>query len=266
MAIEGNIGTKDFALEVARGRVTGISAVHKFGHAPAGIQTSLSDVWSRSDSDATQPVWLAPTAARIHAIASSDDTDGKTSSPNSVGARTIRVYGLKTWASAETSEDIILDGTTGVDTLNSYVIIHRMKVLTMGTSGPNVGIIKATAASDTTITAVIDVGEGQTEMAIYGVPSTQTFYMTRWACSMGKSATTQALGLELRVNENPNVQTTKFILKNDMELISTGTSALSLVFPIPAKFAGPCIIKTSGVASANDIECNAAFDGYLIDN
>jgi hypothetical protein len=265
-SIPSMIASSNFCLEASRGNVPGISVVNKFGHAPSGVQTTPTDIWSRSDAAATQPVWLAPTAPRIHQIASTSDLDGKTAAPNSVGARTIRIYGLKTWDTAESSEDIVLNGTTSVPTVNSYVIIHRMKVLTMGASGPNVGVISATADVNSTITAVIGVLEGQTEMAIYGVPSTHTFYMTRWSCSIGKSATTQSVGFELRVNESPHIQTTGFLLKNDMELITTGTSSQDKVFANYVKYAGPCIIKTLGIASANDIEAASAFDGYLVTN
>ena len=254
-----------FALDVARGLVSGITSVNKFGKAPSGVQVTATDIWSRADATPTQQVWLAPTAARVHAIVSTSDLDGKTATPNSVGARTVRIYGLKTWATAETTEDITLDGTTAVNTANSYVIIHRMKVLTHGTTNVNVGTISATAAApDSTVTAVILPGEGQTEMAIYGVPSTQDFYMTRWGCAMAKEVTTQAVQFTLRVNETPDVITTGFILKNDMYVVSSGASSANFDFVNPAKYSGPCIIKVQATASANDVDAKAAFDGYLV--
>jgi hypothetical protein len=37
-------------------------------------------------------------------------------------------------------------------------------------------------------------------------------------------------------------------------------------FDIPVKFAGPCIIKVQGIASANDLDGESSFDGYVIDN
>jgi hypothetical protein len=259
------IGTRDFALEVARGKIAGMTSVNKFGAAPDGVQTSATDIWSRANSTPTQQIWLAPTAARIHAIVSSStDDDGN---PVGVGARTLRIYGLKTWDLAETSEDITLDGTTPVNTANSYVIIHRMKVLTSGTTSINVGTITATATTDTTITAVILPGDGQTEMAIYGVPSIQSFYMTRWSCAIAKaSGVASHVSFELRVNENPNVQTTNFLRKNDLAVQSTGSNNVEKHFDNPIKYAGPCIIKVQGMASAADVDAKSGFDGYLVTN
>lgn len=256
-------GATNFALQVARGLVTGVASVNKFGAAPDGVQITATDIWSRADSATTQQIWLAPTAARVHAIVSSSTNDD--GAPVGTGARTIRVYGLQTWSSAESSEDITLNGTTPVNTAQSYVIIHRMKVLTCGASGPNVGNITATAATDATVTAVIATGDGQTEMAIYGVPSTQDFYMTRWSCAIAKSSGTAAhVTFELRVNENPDVQTTAFLRKNDLAVQSTGANNVEKHFDNPGKFAGPCIIKVQGMGSAADIDTKAGFDGYLV--
>ena len=101
-------------------------------------------------------------------------------------------------------------------------------------------------------------------MAIYGVPSTQDFYMTRWACAMAKEVTTQAIQFSLRVNETPNVITTGFLLKNDMYVVSSGSSSDVYNFINPPKYSGPCIIKVQGVASTADVDAKAAFDGYLV--
>jgi hypothetical protein len=252
----------NYALAVARGLIAGVTSVNKFGAAPDGVQTTASDIWSRCDSTPTQQIWLAPTAARIHAIVSTSANDD--GSPVGTGARTIRIYGLNTWASAETNEDVTLNGTGAVNTANSYVIIHRMKVLTCGASGPNVGIISATAATDGTVTAIIRAGEGQTEMAIYGVPSIQDFYMTRWSGAIGKSTAAASITFSLRVNENPNVQTTVFLLKNDLSVQTTGSTNTEKHFDNPIKYAGPCIIKVQGVANANDADAKSGFDGYLV--
>lgn len=253
-----------YGLQVARGLVTGVSGLNKFGRAPAGVQTTPSDIWTRANSTPTQQIWLAPTAARIHAIVSTSTSDD--GSPAGVGARTIRIYGLKTWADAETNEDITLNGTTPVNTANSYVIIHRMKVLTCGATNINVGTITATAATDNTVTAEIAIGQGQTQMAIYGVPSTKSFYMTRLYGHMNDSSSTVRIDMQLRSNENPDVQTTQFINKFDIQLMGSGSTNEDDIYDPPNKFAGPCILKVQATATAADVDLSAGFDGYLVTN
>ena len=260
---------KDFFLEVAKGNVDGTVHVNKFGRAPSGIQTTPTDIWDRATAAPLQSVWIAPTQARVHAIVSDDidDSDSGGVNPQSTGARTIRVSGLTSWSAAEVSEDIILDGTTAVNTINSYVIIHRMRVLTAGSSGINEGAISATAATDATVTAQINDGEGQTQMAIYGIPSTQIAYVTQFYGTLNKSAgAASTVNLSLVVNEDPVTDLDLFIIKNTHGLQSTGMSVHDHPFMPYFKVAGPAIIKVRGQASVNDIEASGGFDLFLVDN
>lgn len=252
-------------LEASQGRVTGVSSVNKFGQAPSGVQSTLTDIWSRADATPSQQIWLAPTTASVHAIVSSStDDDG---SPAGAGARTIRVYGLTSWSTAETSEDITLNGTGSVNTVNSYVIIHRIKVLTSGATSINVGTITATAATDGTITALILPSNGQSQMAIYGVPSTQSLYLVSYELSIHDTGgTDKAVDSFLVVNEDPNVQTTNFIVKANGGAIIGGNSTYVKEFHPYFKIAGPAIVKIQGIGSAADIDCTASFDGYLVTN
>ncbi len=254
---------RDFGVEVQRGKVPGFAAVTKFGHAPSGVQTTDTDIWSRANATPTQQIWLAPTAARIHALVSNDVND----TAAGTGLRTVRVYGLKTWALAETSEVVTMNGTTPVNMANSYVIIHGMEALTWGTAGPNVGTITATAATDATITAVILPGDGKTEMAILGVPSTQTFYLKRWGVELDKaSGATATVDFQMVVNPIPATLTTGFIRRLDFSLQSDGTSSSSRYYDVPPVFAGPCIIKVQATASAANVDAKSGFDGYLVNN
>jgi hypothetical protein len=261
----------DYSLQVARGLVAGVSRVNKFGAAPSGVQTTTTDIWTRADATPTQQIWIAPTQARIHAIVSTSVQDAA----GGTGAASVIVYGLKTWASAETNETITLTGTNPVNTVNSYVIIHRMKAVAQASTtnvGVNVGTISATAATDGTITAVIGVnsdgnGDGQTEMAIYGVPSGYTFYLKRWSCGIDKNATNAVTAdFRLRVCENPTVNAKAFLRKDDISLQSTGTNSHERCYEIPPSFAGPCIIKVQAIGSAADIDGESGFDGYIVAN
>ena len=254
----------EYGGEVSRGAYTGHKTVNKFGRAPSGVQTTATDIWDRADAAATQPVWLAPTAARIHTIASDSASDVS----GGVGATTVIVSYLADWDTAETTETVSGNLNAGIAMNNAAVMIHRMKVTPQSTStSANVGTITATAATDATITAQINPGEGQTQMAIYGIPSTQSFDMGIFYATLNKSsAAAGTINLSLKVNPNPDVQTLSFLTKNTRGLQSTGVSASDFAFDPPYNITGPAIIKLSGIASANDIECSAGFNGVLVDN
>jgi hypothetical protein len=248
-------------IEIPEGEVDGHYAVNKFGSTNNADNGIATDVWDRD----AQPVWLAPTAARIHAIASSNDNDGKTAAPNSTGARTVQVYGLKTWDLAETSEVVTLDGTTPVNTANSYVIIHRMKVLTSGSGGPNIGTITATAASDSTITAQIIPLDGQTSMAIYGVPSTQSLYLASWYVAVDRDSPANAK-LKARLKWTEDVESQPTVFTNKMRLsLSVNDPPHQHMFMPHNGFSGPGILKITVVADSNDSICDGGFDGYVVD-
>lgn len=252
--------------ELSLGNVYGRKSVNKFGAAPNGLQTTITDVWDRADAVTTQQIWLAPTAARIHTIASSSAEDNT----DQTGVDSVKIYYLPDWDTAETSEIITGNLTAGIAMNNAAVIIHRMKVIPQATTtgvGGNIGTITATAATDLTITAAILPGNGQTEMAIYGVPSVQTALMHVWNAQVAKAqASPVAADFRLRVNENPDVQTLAFLRKDDMAVHSDGTSSREKPFCPPNIFPGPCIIKVQGIATTEDTDGDAGFDLELVDN
>lgn len=255
---------RDVALRISKGDQTGYMGVNKFGAAPSGIQTTATDIWDRADATPTQQIWLAPTAARIHTIASDsvNDTTGGT------GANTVQIKYLADWDTAEAVETVTGNLNAGIAMTNAAVMIHRMKVVPQATSTTaNVGTITATAATDGTVTAAILPGNGQTEMAIYGIPSTQTAYLTKWRCNIDKSSVTPATAdFQLRVNPNPDVQTVSFLRKNDISLQSTGSNMFESEFNPYIKITGPAIIKVQAMASAADLDGESAFDLIVVNN
>lgn len=260
----------DPILHAARGLIAGTDKANKYGKADDGIQVTPTDVWDRADAAATQQIWLAPTAARIHTIVSTAAADDGTPEGAGASAQAVRVWYLPDWDTAETFEDVVLNGVAGVAMNNAAVIVHRMKVIPVGTTyGINAGNITATAAVDGTVTAQINIGEGQTLMAIYGIPSTQTAYMTAYdlnSHNTGNPATVMETDFNMLVNERPDLNTTVFLNKSNLGAIVTGTTFLPKRF-IPYKtIAGPAIIKFQATSTLADTEATAEFDMYIINN
>ena len=260
------IGTKDVRLETAIGNIPGRTAVNKFGRNIEINSGVTADIWDGGHtlaSGGVSLIWVAPTQARTHTIASTsaDDTDA------GAGARTVRIYGLTGWGAAEVTEDVTMNTGSPPVTSNSYVIIHRMEVLTKGATGANIGIITATATTDNTITAQIRVGQGQTQMAIYGIPSTQKAYMGAWYDSANKAGgATGVADMSWCMNPEPDAELLNFIIKHTSGLQTTGTSARDHPYYVPKLVTGPAIIKMQVLSGTNSMDISAGFDLILVDN
>lgn len=68
------------------------------------------------------------------------------------------------------SEFVVLNGTSDVETTNSYTRINLMHIHGAGSNKSNVGDITATAQTDSTVTAIIKADEGESRNAFYSVP------------------------------------------------------------------------------------------------
>lgn len=254
-------GTTDFWLEAAKGNISGHVTVNKFGRATDCDSGVDCDVWDGANATDAQDIWTAPTAARAHQVVSSSTSD----TSGGAGAQQVQVYGLTDWDTKEVSEVVTLNGTTNVATTNSYVIIHRIKVISFGASGPNVGQITATADTDSTVTAQILIGEGQTQMAIYGIPSTQTAYMAQYYASANKGSTSLEVNISVLLATLPATQPAVFLTKLTYGLNTEGVNAATVDSTPPRGMSGPAIIKIQANASSNNVDVSAGFNMVLVD-
>ncbi len=196
-------------------------------------------------------------------------TNGSWGAANTVSgasARTIRVYGLTSWTEKEANEDIALHGTVSVNTVGSYVIIHRLEVLSEGSTSINAGVIKATAATDATVTAQINALEGQTQMAIYGIPSIQTAYITLYYASIIKAAAATNALAKFVVNTDPQNELTTFVVKHTKGSETVGNNSIGHEFKPYFKVPGPAIIKVQADAGAANTNVSGGFDVIIEDN
>lgn len=253
----------DFFAEAALGNISGITTVNKFGRNTEIDSGVTADIWDGGNTADVSLIWVAPTQARTHTIASdsASDTDG------GVGARRLRIFGLTDWDTAEVNEEIIMNTGSPPVTTNSYVIIHRMRVETKGATSVNVGTITATATGDATITAQISPGQGQTQMAIYGIPSIQTALLGRLYGNVNKSGGAAGLiDVNLQVNPEPQDELLNFLVKHTFGLQTVGTSALTINYYTPKVVSGPAIIKIQTLSGTDNMDLSAGFDAVLVNN
>ncbi len=251
------------ALSVSSGNIPGQKSVNKFGrtqNADSGIET---DIWNRANATDNQAIWVAPTTARIHTIASDSAADAVGGS----GTSSVLVYYLPDWDTTEQTELISGDLNAGIAMSNESVIIHRMESIPQASSLiANAGKITATAATDGTVTAQMEVGKGQTEMAIYGIPSTQTAYMGRLYGNEIAAAGGSEAKVTLLFNPNPDVQTVAFLTKHTFGIRGGGTSALTINYFTLKIFPGPGILKLNVITDSADMDISGGYDLIVKDN
>ena len=252
---------ESFDLNVSKGKVVGIKGVNKFGRSTnvdSGVDT---DIWDGANASDTLATWTPPSSAVIHGISSSTGSD--TSTGGGTGAMTVKISGLTAWDVPEQSEEISLAGTASVLTNNAYVIIHRMQVLTNGGTSINNGLLRAIGSTGN-VTAQIIPGQGQTQMAIYGIPAGKHFHVSQYYASVNRSSpATVSVDSRLCVNVHPDTQLVGYNVKHTLGLNTAGSSHLDHRFKPYFTVTGPAIIKLQGTGSANDADVSAGFDGYL---
>lgn len=247
------IKTTNFSLEVAKGNVTKHSLITKFGH-NLDVDTGSvpEDVWNYGGA------FVAPTTARVHAIVSSSANDTSAGT----GCRTVLIYGIN-GSYARVTETVTMNGTTPVNTVNSYLHIHLMQIQTVGSVGWNVGDITATAATDATVTCKIDATDGQSESAIYLVPTGYKAYIMRVRARMNNSTANSSA--------NVGLYTIPFGLgmqiKTELGINNTGSSFIELNYTDSSPF---IVTEKSWIrmrvinVTNNNTEIQAEYDLILV--
>ena len=159
----------------AKGADTQLAAVHVFGrNTDIDIGTAPESVWGGAGVYTGQPTG----APELVTVVSGDvDDDGN---PADTGARTVRIYGLLTSnATEETTEDIIMNGQTLVDSVNTWYRVYKVKVLTAGSSGTNEGAISVAHKTTTAnIFSVMPALTGQSQVAAFTIPDKHKGWIT----------------------------------------------------------------------------------------
>jgi len=150
--------------QVARGDFGG--AIRKFGNNP-DVGTTEEDLW---DGGGTYPWQTAGVALEV---ISGSAQDG----PGGTGALTVEVQGLDDDFALQTVEATLNGDSAVALTGTTWRRVFRVKVLTAGSGGKNVGAITVRVASAGAVQAVITAGRNQTLMAVYTVPAGKVGYL-----------------------------------------------------------------------------------------
>lgn len=175
---------------VAAGLFAGYYIVNKFGR-NADVDAA-EDIWDGGGDYTGFPTGSAET---ITVVSSSvNDTSSGT------GARTLRIYGLDANFALQ-NEDVTLNGTVGVATVNTYKRVFRAYVLTAGSGTTNEGTLTVRHTTTTAnVFTVIPAGLGQSEVTSYTIPAGYTGFLRRYNASMADNTSNSAI-IAIKVRE-----------------------------------------------------------------
>lgn len=210
----------DPSIDLVLGKIDGITTDVKFGrNGDIGTATAPEDMWAGGGEYTGHPVSFTPETVSV-ASASPNDTSAGT------GARTLRILGLRASTStAYESEDIILNGTTPVVSVNTWWRINRAYVLTAGSGGANAGIITINPTVTTaSVFAKLPLGYNQTHIGAYTVPAKHKIIIKRLRVSITRATGADGSAtISLRAREPGGV----FRSRRIYELSTSGSTEAS---------------------------------------
>ena len=179
------LGDKDFMAEVSMGDVSGYKTLSIF---------SGTDVFQSTDGEID--VWADNSVLQY--LSSAEPLDIVSSSANDsfagTGARTVQVMGLDNDYLFQT-ETVEMNGLTPVQTVNSYIRVRAIVVLTSGNSGTNVGSISATASVSATLQAKMLADYGASINSHYTCPANKVAMIKGFEFSAFKT-----VGVQPKIN------------------------------------------------------------------
>lgn len=234
-----------FNLQVARNQIAGHSAVTIFGY-NGDLDTSEESVWPDGGT-----VPHPTTASVLDIVSTSTDDDAA-----GTGARTIFISGLDGNYNV-VSETVILDGTTTVATVNSYLYVNQLYVVTAGTGGVNAGEI--TAKVGATLYDLIAVGYNQRTTAHYCVPAGYTAYLTEGVITAGQATGSTAVTAFLKQHGPDGILRV-------VAISTLNNGSISYDFAYPIAITEKSCFGASAIGAANNNSVSAFFNFVLIKN
>lgn len=163
-----NYPPSNFMDLVALGKVPGVSRVSALGYnADVDTSTTPEDIWPGGG------LYPFKTAAGILEILSSSAND----TVAGTGCRTVLISGLDASYNV-ISETVSMNGTSAVQTVNSYLRVNSMRGDGNNSAGTsNIGTITLRDTGAGTTRAIMEIGRGMSTAAVYTVPAGYTLVL-----------------------------------------------------------------------------------------
>lgn len=235
-----------FAFEVGLGNIPGVKGVTRSGFNDS-IGPTAEDLWPTGG----QQVYL--TAAETLDVVSTDVVDFS----GGTGAHSILIRGLDNNFD-EIEETLLLNGTTTVVTVNSYIRVHNVTVNAVGITQVNNGIIIASATTSGFTQGQIDPGKNGSLQFQYTIPNEKIGLFTTLNYS---AANNDQVLFQLYVR--PFEQ--GFVIQQENNVISNSFDFQSNPFGLIAAKSDIRILG-SQIAGPGTVSASAILQLYLVDN
>lgn len=235
---------------VARGQIAGHSFFYGAGYTSSLGTVNNTTVWTGN----SLYTYLAAAATLTLSSSSALDTAAGT------GARTVLVRGLD-GSYNQISEVMTLNGQTPVSTVNQYLRVFNIAVISAGSGGANAGVIylgdgAVVAGVPTGKYAIANIGDNNSFAAIYTVPAGYTGYVVNAVTAIGKgkdvehSTWIRPFGQIMRKSRNGYLFESSIVQLANFPLV------------VPEK----TDIELRGKSSAPNTDMSINFDVIIVDN
>ncbi len=256
--------TKDYILEIAKGNVSGTTIMSAMGEWESGnVDVDGEDCCRWEDFAPDGPPRLAtPDSAgeQMTVISESNADNGATAT----GTLTVRIHYLDA-TGAEQTEDITMNGTTGVDTTATDIrFVNDMYTLTVGSNGVaegNIAIYKKGDTIPNTLYNMIAKGGNKSLVPHRMVPLGKTLYLQSWHTEISSN---DRCAMKIRSTDMNGVLIPGVFCFKDVAYVSKfGSGPLPLhSVSIPAL----SIVKVSHWDDQAGSEGSCGWWGILVDN
>lgn len=238
-----NVINRDYLYQIAEGNIEDHEIWSKIGYA-TGLTTEATITPQLGD-------YVFPTAAMQMSVRSSDNGNDKA---GGTGALVVTVYYLNN-KYEEKSEDVVLTGTTWVDTVATDIFrVNNMRVATTGSTGKPAGNISIADKATRAITyGYIMLGTNRQRQCVYTVPGGKTLYIVTANASSVTTAANKYVRATLLANYDDKKGDLTKVGLQFMAYIETILSSdnMAITLPMPLKFRAQTDLKGNAVSDGN---------------
>ena len=229
-----------------------VRVVAAFGNNTDVDQSTVpEELWPGGGS---YPYMTAATSLEVVSTSAADTALG-------TGARSVIVIGLDV-NYVEQSDVVVMSGTTPVQLPRQYFRINMVELVSAGTGRVNAGTINIRNTGAGTIRAIMPLGTGSSQQAVYTVPAGHTFLIRstigtiNLTSGIDKNVT---IGTHVRLANGTSRRRGQFSLSSIVPFHLTS----DFVFPLPEK---TDVSLEVTFTATNDVNVTAGFTGVLIKN